>query len=225
MTTKPRPLPLPGIESGLGPGKIPNLDLEKKYKGMGFGPVAGVDEAGRGPLAGPVVAAAVVLPDHVEKNSPLHQVNDSKKLSRQRREAMYEIVVAEAEDMAWAICDPEEIDRMNILAASLEAMRRAIMDLDPTPAICLVDGRDVLRCQVPSVPVIKGDAICLSIAAASILAKVIRDRIMEELDRKYPAYGFAGHKGYPTKAHKKAILENGPCPVHRKTFSGVKECL
>jgi len=217
MTRKPRPLPFPDFKHY----NVPTTGLEEKYRDMGFQRVAGTDEAGRGPLAGPVVAAAVVLPERISESCPLYKVRDSKALSRQRREAMYEIVVAETEDLAWAFCGPEEIDRMNILAASLEAMRRAVMGLEPAPGLCLVDGKHQLPSRIPSVPVVKGDRHCLSIAAASILAKVIRDRIMEELDKKYPDYGFASHKGYATAEHKKVIVEKGPCPAHRKTFRGV----
>jgi ribonuclease HII len=211
----------PDLKSESGPSMI----IEQKYLAMGYGPVAGVDEAGRGPLAGPVVAAAVVLPGSIGKDSPLWKVRDSKRLTVKKRERLYWIVVREAEDISWAMCDPDEIDRMNILAASLEAMRRAVMALDPNPRVCLVDGNQSIPCRIPSVPVVKGDGRCLSIAAASILAKVVRDRIMEELHKKYPAYGFAFHKGYATAEHKRAIIEQGPCPVHRRTFHGVKECI
>ena len=199
--------------------------IEQKYLAMGYVPVAGVDEAGRGPLAGPVVAAAVVLPGSIGKNSPLWKVRDSKTLTVKQREQLYWIVVQEAKDLSWAMCDPDEIDQMNILAASLEAMRKAVMALDPRPRVCLVDGNQAIPCRIPSVPVIKGDRRCLSIAAASILAKVVRDQIMEELHKKYPGYGFAFHKGYATAEHKQAIIEQGPSPVHRRTFRGVKECI
>lgn len=197
--------------------------LENRYREMGFARIAGVDEAGRGPLAGPVVAAAVVLPDHIAPDSPLAKVCDSKLATPEERSALYEVIAVSAVDLAWAFCDAEEIDRTNILAASLEAMRRAVQDLEPRPDLCLVDGRHGIPGRVPSAPVIKGDRLCLCIAAASIIAKVVRDRIMEEFHRRYPGYGFDLHKGYPTPEHKAALAALGPCPIHRKTFRGVKE--
>jgi len=204
---------------------VPTDELEKKYREMGFLRVAGLDEAGRGPLAGPVVAAAVILPLRIEPESPLRKLRDSKLLSSESRELLYDVIAENAEAFAWAMCDPEEIDSMNILAASLEAMRRAARKIEPPPGICLVDGKNQIPGAIPSVAVIKGDRKCMSIAAASIIAKVTRDRIMLEMDQKYPAYGFALHKGYATSEHKQAILEMGPCPIHRRTFQGVKEHL
>jgi ribonuclease HII len=205
--------------------RVPGLDLENRFREQGYARVAGVDEAGRGPLAGPVVAAAVVLPERIGARSPLRKVRDSKMLDPGRREELYEVVRECAVDCAWALCDAREIDDLNILAASLEAMRRAVTALDPAPDLVLVDGNQPLPCRIPSITVIKGDSLCLSIAAASILAKVIRDSIMRELHKQYPAYGFDLHKGYGTAEHKNAILKNGPCPAHRRTFRGVKECI
>jgi ribonuclease HII len=202
---------------------VPTDELEKKYREMGFLRVAGLDEAGRGPLAGPVVAAAVILPERIDPKSPLRKLRDSKLLSSESREALYDVIVEHAEAFAWAMCDPEEIDSMNILAASLEAMRRAARKIEPPPGICLVDGKNQVPGAIPSVAVIKGDRKCMSIAAASIIAKVTRDRIMLEMDQKYPAYGFALHKGYATPEHKQALLAVGPCPIHRRTFQGVRE--
>jgi ribonuclease HII len=204
--------------------RVPGLELENRFRGEGYLRVAGVDEAGRGPLAGPVVAAAVVLPEKIGAKSPLKKARDSKLLDAAQREELYEAIVAGAADVAWAMCDAREIDEMNILAASLEAMRRSVMALDPAPDLILVDGNQPVPCRTPSVPVVKGDRLCLSIAAASILAKVIRDRIMHELHQQFPAYGFDLHKGYATAGHKDAILAHGPCPAHRRTFRGVKEC-
>ncbi|HUT54071.1 MAG TPA: ribonuclease HII [bacterium] len=220
----PRPQ-APALFPELKRKRVPGLDLENRFREQGYARVAGVDEAGRGPLAGPVVAAAVVLPESIGAGSPLRKVRDSKMLDAGRREALYEAVAAGAVDCAWAMCDAREIDEMNILAASLEAMRRAVAALEPAPDLILVDGNQPVPCRIPSVTVVKGDRLCLSIAAASILAKVIRDRIMRELHKQFPAYGFDLHKGYATAEHKKAILRNGPCPVHRRTFRGVKECV
>jgi ribonuclease HII len=170
-----------------------------------------------------VVAAAVVLPPDLDPNSPLLKVRDSKALDHQKRERLYHVVAEHAADVAWALCDPAEIDRMNILAASLEAMRRAVLSLDPAPSFCLIDGSHALPGSPPSKAVVKGDRHCLSIAAASIVAKVVRDQIMAGLHRLHPQYGFNLHKGYPTAEHKAAIALHGPCPVHRTTFRGVKE--
>lgn len=182
--------------------------------------VAGVDEAGRGPLAGPVVAAAVIL----EPGGRWDGLDDSKLLSAETREALYARVVIEARAFAWAVVGPRAIDRLNIRRASLEAMRRAIARLRVAPSLVLVDG-DV---PVPGLPhaqqtVVDGDARMLSIAAASVLAKVVRDRIMERLDRVWPGYGFAQHKGYGTPEHLEAIDRLGPCALHRYSFRPVYE--
>lgn len=182
--------------------------------------VAGVDEAGRGPLAGPVVAAAVVLADGGRWDG----LNDSKQLSAEIREALFARVLLEARAFAWAVVGPRAIDRLNIRRASLEAMRRSIARLKVTPTVVLVDGDT----DVPGIPmaqhaVVDGDARMLSIAAASVLAKVVRDRIMERLDRVWPAYGFAQHKGYGTPEHLEAIDQHGPCALHRYSFRPVYE--
>lgn len=176
--------------------------------------VAGIDEAGRGPLAGPVAAGAVILPaDH-----DILYLNDSKKLSAKKRDMLYDQIREEA--VAWAVglVEPARIDEINILQATYEAMRLAISQLKVSPTVLVNDAVTIPGVNIPQVPVIKGDAKCISIAAASILAKVTRDRIMEEMDAMYPAYGFAGHKGYGTKAHIEAIREHGPCPIHRRSF-------
>lgn len=181
--------------------------------------VAGVDEAGRGPIAGPVVAAAVVL----DRSRTWDGVNDSKLVEASRREAVCARVLEGARAFAWAVMGPRAIDRDNIRRASLEAMRRAVSRLRVPPAVVLVDGLDAipgLACRQH--PVIDGDARMLSIAAASILAKVVRDRIMRRMDAVWPAYGFARHKGYATPEHLAALERHGPCPLHRYSFAPVR---
>jgi ribonuclease HII len=176
--------------------------------------ICGVDEAGRGPLAGPVVAGAVILP----KDCHMLYLNDSKKLSAKKRDELYEQIKDEAISWAVGIVGPERIDEINILQATYEAMRIAIGQLTPTPQILLNDAVEIPRVSIPQCPIIKGDAKSISIAAASIMAKVTRDRIMMEYDNLYPAYGFASHKGYGSAAHIEAIRTNGPSPIHRNTF-------
>lgn len=176
--------------------------------------ICGVDEAGRGPLAGPVAAGACILPaDH-----DILYINDSKRLSPRKRDQLFDTIKEEA--LAWhvALVGPERIDEINILQATYEAMREAIAALNPAPAAVVADAVTIPGMTIPQVGIVKGDAKCASIAAASILAKVTRDRLMEEYDTQYPEYGFAGHKGYGTKAHIDAIKEYGPCPIHRRTF-------
>ena len=180
--------------------------------------VAGVDEAGRGPLAGPVVAAAVVL----ARGGRWKGLNDSKQVEAELREELYARVLIEARAFSWCVIGPRAIDTMNIRRASLEAMRRSVLGLGAPPTLVLVDGLDVvpgLACEPRAV--VDGDARMLSIAAASIVAKVVRDRIMTRLDRVWPAYGFARHKGYATPEHLAAIEAHGPCPCHRYSFSPV----
>ena len=190
---------------------------EARVAGDG-GTVAGVDEAGRGPLAGPVVAAAVIL----EPGGRWDGLNDSKQVTALARDALYARVLNEARAFAWAVVGPRAIDRLNIRGASLEAMRRAVARLRVTPTMVLVDGRDAVPgVDIPQQPVVDGDATMLSIAAASILAKVVRDRIMERLDRVWPGYGFARHKGYGTPEHLEAIARLGPCKLHRYSFAPV----
>lgn len=176
--------------------------------------ICGVDEAGRGPLAGPVVAGACVLPDGIEITS----LNDSKKLSEKKREALYDVIVEKALHYGIGIATPEEIDEINILNASLLAMRRAVEAAGITPDLLLVDGNQTRGFKTPAIAIVSGDAKSPSIAAASILAKVTRDRMMVELEKEYPGYGLAGHKGYPTKSHKLAVYTNGPSPCHRRSF-------
>lgn len=176
--------------------------------------ICGIDEAGRGPLAGPVVAGAVILP----KNSRILYLNDSKKLSEKRREELFVRIQKEA--LAWSvgIAGPERIDEINILQATYEAMRKAIQGLPQKPDLLLNDAVTIPDVEIAQIPIVKGDAKSLSIAAASILAKVTRDHMMMEYDKIYPEYGFGKHKGYGTAAHMEAIRRFGPCPIHRRTF-------
>jgi len=176
--------------------------------------ICGIDEAGRGPLAGPVVAAAVILP----RGLVIPYVNDSKKLTERRREQLYPEILEKAVAVGVGIVPPERIDEINILQATYEAMRQAVAKLQVCPDILLNDAVRIPGIDIPQVPIVKGDAKSISIACASIIAKVTRDHIMLEYDRTYPAYGFAGHKGYGTAAHIAALRENGPCPIHRRTF-------
>ena len=176
--------------------------------------ICGIDEAGRGPLAGPVVAGAVILPADCE----ILYLNDSKKLSAARREELYDEIMEKAVATGIGMASPARIDEINILQATYEAMRQAIAKLDPAPQILLNDAVTIPQVAIPQVPIIKGDAKSVSIAAASILAKVTRDHMMEEYDKEYPEYGFAKHKGYGTAAHIAALKEFGPTPIHRRTF-------
>lgn len=178
------------------------------------GAIAGVDEAGRGPLAGPVVAAAVIL-DH---DTEILYINDSKKLSEKRREALFPEIKEKALAYGIGIVSPERIDEINILQATYEAMRMAIESLRVTPAVLLNDAVTIPSVDIFQVPLIGGDAKSISIGAASILAKVTRDHMMKQYDELYPAYGFAAHKGYGTAAHMNAIRAHGPCPIHRRSF-------
>lgn len=181
----------------------------------GYRLVCGVDEAGRGPLAGPVCAAAVILPPDLE----IEGLNDSKKLTDKRRRALYDIITVQALAYGIAFASEQEIDEINILQATFLAMRRAVEQLKPQPELALVDGnREPDFGAVPVKTIIKGDSLSANIAAASILAKVTRDRFMEEQDALYPQYGFAVHKGYGTQAHYAALREYGACPIHRRTF-------
>jgi ribonuclease HII len=185
------------------------------------GLVAGVDEAGRGPLAGPVVAAAVILDDA----RPIRGLADSKVLTARRREQLHDLIRAQALCCSVALASVEEIDRLNILQATLLAMRRAVEGLRLRPHRVLVDGNRVPVLPVPVEAIVKGDAKVAAISAASILAKVERDRLCAELHAAHPAYGFDGHKGYPTPEHLAALREHGPCPEHRRSFAPVRDCL
>ena len=188
--------------------------IEKELLEKGFTAVCGVDEAGRGPLCGPVVAAACILPLGFE----LEELNDSKKLTEKKREKLFDIIRENAVAYCIAEASVEEIDSMNILEADLLAMRRAIDGLAVKADFAIIDGNIARDFQIPARAVVHGDAISPSVAAASILAKVTRDRACIELDRAYPQYGIAKHKGYGTKAHMQALREYGPSPIHRKQF-------
>lgn len=188
--------------------------IENEYYDKGYTLVCGVDEAGRGPLAGPVCAGACILP----RGLAIEGLNDSKKLTDQKRRMLYDIITSQA--VAWAVCmvDEKVIDDINILQATYQAMRGAVEKLSVKPDFVLVDGNRDPQLGIPTLTVIKGDAKCANVAAASILAKVTRDRFMEDMDAKYPGYGFKVHKGYGTKAHYEALAEKGPSEIHRLTF-------
>ena len=188
--------------------------IEKKYFDQGYQYICGVDEAGRGPLAGPVCAAAVILPAGIE----IPGLDDSKKLSDKRRRELFPVIQKEALAYGIAFADEKEIDSINILQATFLAMERAIAQLNLRPDIALIDGNREKDFGIPVETVVHGDSLSASIAAASILAKVTRDDYMLDMADKYPGYGFEVHKGYGTKAHYAALLEKGPCPIHRMTF-------
>ncbi len=197
-----------------------------KLEQLGFGwdepgLLAGVDEAGRGPLAGPVVAAAVIL----DELKPIRGLGDSKVLSERKREALFDEIRAKALCCAIAEASAEEIDRLNILQATLLAMRRAVDGLRLPPHRVVVDGNRVPVLKMPVAAVVKGDALVPAISAASILAKVHRDRLCLALHEQHPAYGFDGHKGYPTAAHLAALQQHGACPAHRRSFAPVRAVL
>ncbi|RMD65146.1 MAG: ribonuclease HII [Alphaproteobacteria bacterium] len=198
---------------------IDSLHFERQARQRGFRTVAGIDEAGRGPLAGPVVAAAVVLPERFE----LPGLTDSKKLTERQRERLFPLIRRQARAIGVGILDAGEIDRRNILQATLEAMRLAVTRLREPADFLLVDGISRVPLETKQLPLKKGDSRSLSVAAASVVAKVVRDRMMLGYDRKYPGYGFAGHKGYGSAAHREAIARLGPSPIHRLTFGGVRE--
>ena len=193
---------------------MPDYSIEKQYNDEGFSVICGVDEAGRGPLCGPVVAAACILPDGLY----IEGLNDSKKLTEKKREKLFDVIKESAIAFCIAEASVEEINELNILEADLLAMRRAIDGLSVKPNLALIDGNIARDFQIPAVPVIKGDATSMNIAAASILAKVTRDRMCIDLDRDYPEYGIAKHKGYGTKDHMNALRTYGPSPIHRKQF-------
>ena len=194
---------------------MPDFSIERPLWRRGYPCVAGLDEAGRGCLAGPVVAAAVVLP----ADARIPRLDDSKKLSPAARDEVFGTVHAEALAVGVGQCSPAEIDEFNILWAALEAMRRAALDLALPPDFLLIDGNHPIPdAPWPQEPIVKGDARSLSIAAASVVAKVTRDRLMERLDADFPAYGWAGHKGYPTASHYAALRAHGPSPHHRRSF-------
>ena len=189
-------------------------ELERGLIAQGISPICGVDEAGRGPLAGPVCAAAVILPPELE----IPGLNDSKKLTDKRRRALYDVIIENAVAYGIAMVHEQEIDEINIQQATYNAMEQAMLQLSVKPAMALIDGNRARPFPVPVQTVVKGDSLSANIAAASILAKVTRDRYMEEMAEKYPQYGFEIHKGYGTKAHYAALTEHGMSPIHRRTF-------
>ena len=191
--------------------------IERELAREGASPVAGVDEAGRGPLAGPVVAAAVVL----DPECPIAGLDDSKKLSPRQRETLLPEILSKARAVALAAAGPREIERINILQASLRAMAAAVEGLECAPAHVLIDGNRRIPVPLPQTPLVKGDSRCACIAAASVVAKVYRDRVMARMDGRFPGYGFGKHKGYPTRDHLAALERYGPCRIHRRTFRGV----
>ena len=188
--------------------------IEDSFYARGVKVICGVDEAGRGPLAGPVCAAAVILPEHAQ----IPGLDDSKKLSDKRRRELFPIIKEQAIAYGIAFADEKEIDQINILQATYQAMRDAVSKLDPQPALTLNDAVTIPMLPMRQVPIIKGDAKSASIGAASVIAKVTRDRLMREYDLIYPEYGFAAHKGYGTESHIAALKKFGPCPIHRASF-------
>ena len=202
------------------------LAFERELWQQGLARVAGVDEAGRGPLAGPVSAAAVILPPAWAQTGlppELAGLNDSKQLTEAQREGFYKFIINCAElQQAVVLVEASRIDTINILQATHEAMNAALARLSPAPQHALVDGRPVNTMRVPQTALVKGDARSYSIAAASVLAKVTRDRLMLEYHQQWPEYGFAGHKGYGTAQHLAAIAQHGPCPIHRRSFAPLK---
>ena len=197
----------------------PSSRFEDEASSQGARRIAGIDEAGRGPLAGPVVAAAVVL----RRDVPIAGLNDSKLLTEASRERLFDLIHERAEAVAVGIVPPRTIDTINILQATRLAMKTAVSELDPPPDYLLIDGPISLELDMPQRPIIKGDRLSVSVAAAGIVAKVTRDRIMQALHQQYPHYGFHQHKGYGTKAHKAALKHYGPCPEHRMCFKGVRQ--
>jgi len=195
------------------------LEYENKYYERGLKYIAGVDEAGRGPLAGPVFAAAVIF----EKGVQIPGINDSKKLSEKKREELFDIIKEKSLCYNIVCVDEKEIDKINILNATLKCFNLAVSGLDIKPDIALIDGNRCGEMPVECETIVKGDSKSMSIAAASILAKVARDRYIIDLDTKFPQYKFKKHKGYGTKEHLEAIASYGPCPIHRLTFKGVRE--
>lgn len=188
------------------------FEYEKQYPDCEY--IAGIDEVGRGPLAGPVVTCCIIMPKDVR----IPYVNDSKKVTKKRREMLYDIIMEKAIAVSIGVNDEKRIDEINILQATYEAMRKAINNLEVKPDILLNDAVNIPEVDIPQVPIIKGDAKSFTIACASIIAKVTRDRMMEEYDKKYPGYGFEKNMGYGTKEHTDALRKLGPCEIHRRTF-------
>jgi ribonuclease HII len=197
--------------------------IEDRLLAAGISPFAGVDEAGRGACAGPLVVASVILKDH--RSAELQQVRDSKELSEKMREELFDVVSSASTSISVIIISHEEIDSRGVHAANLDGMRRAVQGLDLQPAYVLTDGYPIEGLAIPNLAVWKGDQVVTSISAASIIAKVTRDRIMRELDITYPVYGFKSHKGYITKVHTDALVAHGVSPVHRRSFSNIAALL
>ena len=197
--------------------------IEELLHNAGISPIAGVDEAGRGPCAGPLVIAAVILKDPTSPE--LADVRDSKEISEAKREALFDVIMNIAESVSVIVVPPSEIDERGVHTANLDGMRRAVKGLSIEPAYVLTDGYAIEGLAIPNVAVWKGDQVVTAISAASIIAKVTRDRMMIELDKKFPHYGFAKHKGYITAAHTQALAEHGPCIEHRKSFSNIAALL
>ncbi len=210
-----------------GQSSTNRFDFERELLLQGLTLIAGVDEAGRGPLAGPVVAAAVIFPIHWLKSglpSELQGLNDSKQLTARQREQFFEMLTTCGEvKFAIAQMDANCVDEINILQATHRAMNEALASLAPAPQHALVDGTRVKTLRFPQTPIVKGDSKSYSISAASVLAKVTRDQLMEEYHERWPAYGFAEHKGYGTARHLAAIAEHGPCPIHRRSFASIRQ--
>lgn len=201
---------------------VDKLFYERDLWGKGYRLVAGVDEVGRGPLAGPVVAACVIFPEDIY----LPEVDDSKKLSAEKREELYHRIKENALDCGVGIVGEKEIDKLNILRASLKAMQEAISNMKNTPQFLLVDGNQKIpHLKIPQLPVVKGDTLSLSCGAASIIAKVERDRLMSKLHKKYPQFSFDQNKGYASEDHLEALRKYGPCKIHRRSFKRVIECI
>ena len=197
--------------------------IEELLRSAGISPIAGVDEAGRGPCAGPLVVAAVVLKDPFAPE--LAEVRDSKEISEGKREILFDVIMSIAESLSIIVVPPSEIDERGVHAANLDGMRRAVKGLSVEPAYVLTDGYAIEGLSIPNVAVWKGDQVVTAISAASIIAKVTRDRAMIELSKTYPHYGFAKHKGYITAAHTAALAEHGPCVEHRRSFSNIAALL
>ena len=205
-------------QSLFSPPETNLYQFEQLMQSQGYRLIAGIDEAGRGPLAGPVVAAAVIL----HPDQPIEGVNDSKKLTDQRREQLFEQIMLKAMAVGIGQADAETIDRINILQATRQAMLEAVSTLAATPDYLLIDGITTIASSLPQRTIKQGDSRSASIAAASIIAKVTRDRLMQSYDQHYPLYGFARHKGYGSALHLSALQKYGPCPIHRMTFARVK---
>jgi ribonuclease HII len=199
----------------------PTDEFEAEARRCGYRCVAGLDEAGRGPLAGPVVAAAVILPFRCR----IPGLNDSKQIAASERERLCEEILLRAVGVGVGTASGQEIDALNILEATRLAMARAVATLDPSPDFLLIDAVALPLVRLPQRPIIKGDGLSLSIAAASIVAKVTRDRLMADFHRAYPQYNFLAHKGYGTSEHLRLLAEYGPCEIHRRTFRPVQDCL